>query len=156
MAHRWLLIDVDGTLSPTSVPAEETVRVVAPAGEATIPTATVEALRRLHTTGMVSLAWYTAWEEDAQTILAPQIGLPDLPLVPVPDGYDDPSYLKAEGLRAWLSDAGPARVAVLDDAPPESLPPMNGTVKFFPVNPARGARATDIGRAYDWLLSDCS
>lgn len=44
------------------------------------------------------LVWATTWGDDANTALAPWLGLPRLPLVDWPDDPDDPDYDETAGL----------------------------------------------------------
>ncbi|MFI6420369.1 hypothetical protein ACIBG6_23590 [Streptomyces sp. NPDC050842] len=50
------------------------------------------------------LVWATTWEEDANAWVAPRLGLPALPLVPWPDGPEEPGvHWKVPALVAWAA-----------------------------------------------------
>ncbi|MFB7592044.1 hypothetical protein [Streptomyces sp. NPDC056169] len=50
------------------------------------------------------LVWATTWEEDANTWVAPRLGLPELPLVPWLDGPEPPGvHWKLPALVAWAA-----------------------------------------------------
>ncbi|AJF66415.1 hypothetical protein [Streptomyces vietnamensis] len=50
------------------------------------------------------LVWATTWEADANTWVAPRLGLPDLPLVPWSDGPEEPGlHWKTPALVAWAA-----------------------------------------------------
>lgn len=50
------------------------------------------------------LVWATTWEADANAWVAPRLGLPDLPLVPWPDGPEEPGPPALPGLH-WKTPA---------------------------------------------------
>lgn len=94
----WLLIDIDGALSPTQ-PETPYTPVSTPAGTANIPIMTQKFLRSLPT-GVTPL-WYSCWEEHALKI-SEHLELPIQGYVPLPDGMcDEPRHVKLEGLRDW-------------------------------------------------------
>ncbi|MFF8380750.1 hypothetical protein ACF07V_31960 [Streptomyces sp. NPDC015661] len=55
------------------------------------------------------LVWATTWEADANTWVAPRLGLPALPLVPWPEGPEEPGlhrpglHWKTPALVAWAA-----------------------------------------------------
>ncbi|MFI8769655.1 hypothetical protein ACIGN6_32750 [Streptomyces sp. NPDC053792] len=50
------------------------------------------------------LVWATTWEEDANTWVAPRLGLPDLPLLPWTDEPEEPGvHWKTPALVAWAA-----------------------------------------------------
>ncbi|MFH8842793.1 hypothetical protein [Streptomyces sp. NPDC017868] len=50
------------------------------------------------------LVWATTWEEDANSWVAPRLGLPDLPLVTWVDGPEEPGlHWKTPALVAWAA-----------------------------------------------------
>lgn len=114
-----LLIDVDGVLNPFSareVPEGYTDHKIIPAGWIDKPL-TVRLnpdhgpmlLDFAERTGF-ELAWATTWESDANTLIAPHIGLPELPVIGFNHFYKSnwkfgavQEYAKDRPL-AWLDD----------------------------------------------------
>lgn len=111
--HRpWLLIDVDGVLNPLLVSEAFEVYRLAPIDWAG-PPLSVQLSPRLGTwiTGLADLfdlAWATTWEESANTVIAPIVGLPtDLPVIP----FREPRLrhrwglsFKTPSVAAWVGD----------------------------------------------------
>lgn len=90
----WLLVDVDGVLSPY-LHAEEAQRrglarhaVYHDEDAATYPLNLnpehAQWLLDLQEQGLFRLAWATWWKESANTQIAPLIGMPSLPSIPLP------------------------------------------------------------------------
>ncbi|WP_019545222.1 HAD domain-containing protein [Streptomyces sulphureus] len=106
------LIDVDGVLNPygaPSCPPGYTEHELFEGEQVRVNPAHGALLRRL--VPHFDLVWATSWEQDANRLLAPLLGLPALPLVefpPHPGGHYDkfPEIARAVGDRpaAWLDD----------------------------------------------------
>lgn len=100
----WLLLDVDG---PLVADGSDTVDPAAAAALSCLPAQT-------------PVAWYSGRERQAAEVIGPQVGLPGLDWVPIPDGWPDtPAYAKLAGLRRWMQSRPRARAVVIDDDPPE-------------------------------------
>jgi hypothetical protein len=112
-----LLIDVDGPLNPyaakaTRRPEGYTTHRLAPGGQTyrvwLNPAHGPMLLEFAERTGM-ELAWCTTWEHDANTMIGPVIGLPELPVVEF--GYRATEW-KFSGVLPYADDRP---VAWLDD-----------------------------------------
>ncbi|WP_405872489.1 hypothetical protein OHB11_22620 [Streptomyces zaomyceticus] len=88
--------------------------------------------------------WATAWMHDANKVIAPLLGIPDLPVAPLPDSpeEDDPSVLHWK-TRALVEFAdGRAWVAAHHDGP----------ALLHRVNATTGLTAADLATIADWCL----
>jgi hypothetical protein len=122
-----LLVDVDGVLNPyaakpTRRPEGYTTRHVhsGPDGSRWSDKGIRVWLNPAHgpmllaLTGLVDLVWATAWEHDANSLIAPAIGLPELPVIEFPrrDSYPFGQIFKRDDVEqyvggrafAWLDD----------------------------------------------------
>lgn len=98
-----LFLDVDGTLLPFGAagPYPQYEPAFPSAGAATdhpLLTRVDPALGARLTSLDCALVWATTWGDDANTGLAPWLGLPRLPLVDWPDDPDDPDDDETVGL----------------------------------------------------------
>jgi len=106
--------------------------------------------------GTVELAWCTAWRDDANRYISPMIGLPVLPVVPLPDGWQTltghiwkrpgvEAYAAGRAL-AWLDDEFTA--AGFDWAAQRTA----DGVATLPVHvdPLYGLRQEDVREVADW------
>jgi hypothetical protein len=113
----WLLMDVDGPLNPFAAPWFATLRpedgyefhLLTPKGGQTYPVALNPGHGRMLSTLAVAydLAWATTWEDDANRLIAPILGLPtDLPVVPLPVPTRLPvdRCWKTEHVARWVGD----------------------------------------------------
>jgi hypothetical protein len=104
------------------------------------------------------LVWATTWMAEANEIVAPLLGLPELPVVDWPDTGDDPPpgvHWKTEGLVRWaagrpfvwlddeIADGDRRWIAAHHRAP--SLPHR--------VDPSTGLTAADFDVVREWLTS---
>ncbi|MFF5100957.1 hypothetical protein [Streptomyces sp. NPDC000134] len=156
-----LFLDVDGPLIPFGSSPDRPV----PAASASV-TQGHPLLDRLDAgigPGLMALGcdlvWATTWGEDANTIIAPLIGLPRLPVVPWPDRSADAVprglHWKTPHLVAWadhrpfiwvddeISDIDRLWVAAARPGP--SL--------LHRVAPERGLTTADLTTLADWLSS---
>lgn len=153
-----LFLDVDGTLLPYGAPGPY------PVFEAPVPeTATGHPLltridpalgSRLAALGC-ELVWATTWLDDANTCLAPWLGLPRLPVVDWPDeeGPAGPLHWKTRPLVAWaagrpfvwLDDeiTGTDRAWAAAHHPAPAL--------LHPVDPRHGLTDADFSVLETWL-----
>lgn len=117
-----LLVDVDGVLNPFShrgdfAPGWETHQITAQNHMSQMKTYEVYLLPR-HGSWLLELAadfelvWATTWEEQANTLIGPKIGLPPLPVAPI--YWRMSGYNKTMGIEEIIGDR-PA--AWLDDEP---------------------------------------
>lgn len=148
---RWLLVDIDGTLSPDLPPpagaAVHTARSIS--GQVMVPMASLDLLRGVQRQG-IRVAWYTGREETVHELgLDTFLDNPRPPHMPSSWGSDDPNVLKALGLTEWEEYHPDGRYAVLDDVPFEVPVPAN--VAMFRVDPAVGLTAQDVRAAVEWL-----
>ena len=104
------------------------------------------------------LVWATTWQHDANTWIAPRIGLPELPVITWTDMDTmraDGTYWKTHEIVRWaagrpfawiddqLDDTDRAYVAAHHDGP----------ALLYGVNPALGLRETDFAALADWAAS---
>ena len=113
LASPIVFLDVDGTLIPFRArPAEFAVvsaHAVGPAGDVS-GNPLVERLdpadgHRLLALGC-QLVWATTWMADANDLLSPRLGLPELPVVDFPDDDDEPEpglHWKTAFLTRWAA-----------------------------------------------------
>ncbi|MFI9212885.1 hypothetical protein ACIGW7_32755 [Streptomyces sp. NPDC053253] len=102
-----LFLDVDGPLIPFGGTGEGAYPTYPPAP----PPSVSPLLARLDPAHGARLAalpyelvWATTWGEDANASVAPRLGLPDLPVVPWPDGPEEPGvHWKVPALVEWAA-----------------------------------------------------
>ncbi len=83
-----LLLDIDGTLCPAGAgPAVEMRHLSIGAGAVSFRADLPEVLAEL--AALYELAWATAWQDNANLLLAPALGLPTLPVVRFTDPADE-------------------------------------------------------------------
>ena len=105
----------------------------------------------------VELAWCTAWREVANAQIAPIIGLPELPVVPLPDGWQtlDDHIWKLPGVKeyavtralAWLDDEfTPADMEWAEKRAVEGMPTL-----LLRIDPVHGIRQRDMDAVAAWV-----
>lgn len=156
-----ILVDVDGVLNVVTTSKERRrlcyhegwrqKRVELPVGAFRLfwNPATGPLLRRLASETGAELAWGTTWEEYANLVVGPLLGLPELPVCPVADFPH-----KANGIVAWTQ----GRPFVwFDDEPDaaEVTAELAGTQPHLvvPVDEATGLTAAHAGTARTWLAT---
>jgi len=106
------------------------------------------------------LVWATTWMADANEVLAPRLGLPELPIVDWPDDDDDDGRLHWKTRHLVESAAGRSFVWVDDEitdvdrnwvAAHHSAPAL-----LHRVDPRRGLTDTDYTAIAEWLMTDGS
>src|SRR5215211_5475837 len=107
-----LLMDVDGVLNPyPDCPDGYTEYEFFPEDNEPVRLAEVHGdwLRKL--SGYFRMVWATGWGDDANRFLCPHFNLPELPVIPLPQGLYEPSLKVARidgyvGTRAaaWVDD----------------------------------------------------
>jgi hypothetical protein len=106
----YLLLDVDGVLSPTTGVAPKGFRrVETPDFRVTLSDQHGIWLREL--SDIYELAWATSWGDAANRVYAELLGLPRLPVVPLPRPTAAPSW-KLPHVAAWV---GARPLAWVDD-----------------------------------------
>jgi hypothetical protein len=163
-----LLLDVDGPLNPYAaddadladgyqthrlIPSDWSVPIRVRLNPAHGPM-----LVALAGAGLVELAWATTWNQDANSMIAPLIGLPELPVVPIPHpAMDaprdriwkrDPVEQFADGRPlAWFDDdfvmPGDARWA-------QERTAGGAATLLVPVEPRVGLVQGDVDRVSEW------
>ncbi|WP_211588940.1 HAD domain-containing protein [Allorhizocola rhizosphaerae] len=150
-----LFLDVDGTLLPFAGDARQTDDEANPLLAGLDP----EHGRRLAALPC-DLVWATTWMAEANEVLAPRLGLPQLPIVDWPDDDDDTGRLhwKTRHLVEWA--AGRSFVWVDDEitevdriwvAAHHRAPAL-----LHRVDPRHGLADADYSAIAEWLLKDGS
>jgi hypothetical protein len=107
-------------------------------------------------TGLVDLVWATAWEDEANTLIAPVIGLPELPVIEFPrrDSYPFGQIFKRDDVEAY---AGDRPFAWLDDdfEPGDHEWAAARTESGIPtlllhISPRLGIRQEDVNQVAEW------
>ena len=111
--------------------------------------------RRLSALGC-RLVWATTWGSDANEVIAPRLGLPELPVVEWPDDDEDPRdglHWKTVSLIRWA--AGRPFVWLDDeisDADEQWVAAHHpGAALLWRVDPYTGLTAADLGAVHRWL-----
>ncbi|MFI7706643.1 HAD domain-containing protein [Nonomuraea sp. NPDC049480] len=155
-----LLLDVDGVLNPMGRPTPDYRRYRCTiAGEVYTVHLNPRHGRRLlelaEATG-AELVWATTWEHHANDWIAPRIGLPSLPVIPVStdvlsergEMFKTPHVAAYAGRRpfVWFDD----QVWAEDE---EYLRVHQGLDDFLlvHVDPTRGLTSHHLGMAHEWL-----
>jgi hypothetical protein len=103
-----LFLDVDGPLIPFGAPGHGAPATAA-IRRAARGNPLLERLDPRHGAWLAALpcdlAWATTWGAEANEVIAPLLGLPDLPVVDWPDddGGTGPVHWKTRGLVAWAA-----------------------------------------------------
>lgn len=168
MSRPLLLLDVDGPLNPhEATPAE---RPAAYQRHALVPDGwTAERplwvwlnpehgplLLRFAAEHDVELVWATTWEHDANTMIAPLIGLPQLPVIEWPYEADDRwkfgPVLAYAGTRAlaWLDDDF-RRFPAEQEWFQQERAARGALTLLHHVDPATGLVAADLDAVAAWL-----
>lgn len=102
------------------------------------------------------LAWCTAWRQDANRFIGPLIGLPELPVVPLPDGWvtETGHIWKLSGVEqyaagrsvAWLDD----EFTPADDEWAEERTADGSATLLVLIDPVHGIRQADVDRIGEW------
>jgi hypothetical protein len=93
MMDRLMLLDVDGVLNPwqRSGPHQQAHRLATRSGtfNVLLDPGVGEVLLKLALDVGAELCWATMWDHEANTLLGPLLGLPDLPVIIMDDDYGD-------------------------------------------------------------------
>ena len=105
---------------------------------------------------LVELAWCTAWRETANEHIAPVVGLPKLPVVPLPDGWQtlNERHWKIPGVEeyaggralAWFDD----EFTAADDEWAAKRTAGAAPTLIVHVDPLHGLRQRDVDRVAEW------
>ncbi|WP_280397358.1 HAD domain-containing protein [Nocardia carnea] len=153
-----LFLDVDGPLLPFGESPRHEPR--AAATDTHLSRLNTELGRRLATLPF-SLVWATTWEDDANTELAPRLGLPELPVVHWPDStpaheHEDRWFGLCWKTRTVVDWAAGHPFAWIDDEITEadhSWVRAHHPARAFlhRVDPARGLTDSDFTTLGQWL-----
>ncbi len=102
------------------------------------------------------LAWCTAWRETANEFVAPVLRLPELPVVPLPDGWQEltDTHWKIPGVEAYA--AGRALAWFDDEFKPadfewaEKRTADGAPTLVVHIDPMHGIRRHDIDAVAEW------
>lgn len=108
-------LDIDGVLAPFDrrQPGLEPVRVGGYYGTLLVSPSIIARIRDLHRARVIEVRWLTSWEDDANTCLAPLVGLDTYPVHHEPDGPMGERYWKETVVRdhaqsgqrfVWIDD----------------------------------------------------
>lgn len=113
MARPILFLDVDGTLIPFRARPAEFAMVPADAGGPADDVSGNPMLDRLDPADgprllalWCELVWATTWMADANELISPRLGLPELPVVEFPDDDEEPTrglHWKTAFLTRWAA-----------------------------------------------------
>lgn len=154
-----LFLDVDGPLIPFGGPQPYPTYGIADDDHPLLVRIDPALGRRLQALPC-QLVWATTWMADANTSVAPRLGLPELPLV---DWPDDEEYDVRAGLhwktRALVAWAAGCDFVWLDDeltAADQTWVSANhpGRALLHRVDAARGLTEADFGAVERWVGSD--
>ncbi|GAA2727855.1 HAD domain-containing protein [Actinocorallia aurantiaca] len=157
-----LFLDVDGPLIPFGAP-EPDLREHPDARTAPrpLPAGANPLLARIdprHGTRLSALpcdlVWATTWMAEANEVISPLLGLPELPVADWPDSEDEgPLHWKTRGLVGWA--AGRSFVWVDDEIADADRAWVSahhhGQALLHRVDPRRGLTRTDFATIADWL-----
>jgi hypothetical protein len=155
MPRPALLLDVDGVLNPYGTvtcpegfaeydlfPGEEPVRLCPAHGE------WIGELRQVF-----DVAWATAWNDDANRLLAPLLGIAALPVVSMPSAPFQPRDKVGPVARF----AGQRSAVWIDDLHPEEAWAWSASRReptlLIPVEPAIGLTRQAVDQALQWASS---
>lgn len=154
---RWFL-DIDGTLSPYGL-AEPWLGPTLFGGPAdsdlTVPYRPdlVQAIQRLHESGIVGIVWLTTWEHDMADVWT-EVGLGPFPMVPRPNP-EPGRWWKADAVRAWMRKHPTRRAVWTDDD--ITCGDVSGLdqARLFAIspNPAVGLTDNDLSRIAAWATA---
>ncbi len=157
----WLLIDVDGVLNPLVVCDGFEIYEMAPIGW-TGPMLNVQLSERhgewiRGLTDIFDLVWATTWEDSANLMISPKVGLPnDLPVIPFREprlryewgiSFKSPAVAHYVGSHpfVWLDDS-------LTPADTDWFSRVSGIGQFHlqSIDPLVGLTAADIAEVRAW------
>ena len=159
----WLLIDVDGVLNPLVVADGFDIHVLTPL-DWTGPPLNVQLTPRhgeliLQMTDVFDLAWATTWEDSANAMIGPIVGLPELPVVHF--AFESARRvwgicLKTPGVASWVGDRPFAWLDDgLSDLDTRWLQRRAGIGPFHlqHIDPVVGLTAQDLAEVRAWAES---
>ncbi|SEG72970.1 hypothetical protein SAMN05216223_10955 [Actinacidiphila yanglinensis] len=166
----WLFLDVDGPLNPYAgeapdlLPRGYALHRLRPAHwPAELPPLPVwlnpgHGGQLAELADLFTLAWATTWEDEANTLIGPLIGLPELPVVHWPELREAPAggmFWKTESLVrfaggrpfAWVDD----EIGAADDAWVRRHHPARALLRW--IDPREGLSAADVATLGEWALT---
>lgn len=108
----------------------------------------------------LELAWCTAWRESANEFIAPVIGLPELPVVPLPEGWQTltGTHWKLPGVEQYA--AGRALAWFDDEFKPadfewaEKRTADGSSTLLVHISPDHGIRQQDVDAVAEWAAGE--
>jgi hypothetical protein len=152
MRRPLLFLDVDGVLNPYGAirdPARFTAHHLFPGEEPVLidPAhgALIDQLR-----GMFDVVWATSWKEQANTLLAPLLGIPVMPVAQMPEPPFQPAakvpvlaaYARGRAA-AWIDDLHPVQARTWAASRP-------APTLLLTADPATGLTKTIVDQALGW------
>lgn len=160
----WLLIDVDGVLNPLRVQPGFDIHRLAPIGWTGRPLHVQLTPRHgemiMAMTDVFDLAWATTWEDSANALISPIVGLPaDLPVVHFAWNAAAEVWgicLKTPDVAQWVGDQ--PFVWLDDGVGPEDVAwfarrPETGAFHLQHINPLVGLTQRDLDDARAWAAT---
>ncbi|MDF2710092.1 MAG: hypothetical protein K0R62_5744 [Nonomuraea muscovyensis] len=154
-ANRPLLfLDVDGPLIPFGAPRHRAAPQPLPPGSHPL-LARIDPRHGARLAALpCDLVWATTWMADANEVISPLLGLPELPVADWPDPEEDgPLHWKTRGLVGWAAGRPfvwvDDEIAHVDRAWVSAHHP--GQALLHRVDPRRGLTHADFVAIADWL-----
>jgi hypothetical protein len=153
-----LLMDVDGVLNPyPDCPEGYEEFEFFPEDEVPVRLAAVHGgwLREL--ASLFTMVWATAWGQDANRLLSPHFGLPELPVIVLPTGRFEGVPEKLPAIDVFAGDRAMAWVDdIITEQALDWASQRAGRTLLVEVDPAVGLTREIVDRLVAWALEDAS
>ncbi len=97
-----LLLDVDGVILTLGGTGPGIVQMVVDGVDRTLPAAVRDQLHLLART--FQLVWATSWEREANDVISPLLGLPELPWIPFDSDFEPGEHHKVRDIERFVRD----------------------------------------------------